>query len=129
MERRHRRYKVVVEVERIRGECPRFQDGDRIVYVEPAILLDETSIATRQLCPFALMNIFPYVVALGRGITAMELGLATNGDDGFVACQAPDRGETPKAHGQVVFAMRRIPIDRSLVDRSRADRLARGLPG
>lgn len=94
--------RLAVKVKEIRGKCPVFKVGDRIVFDEPKIILDETN----ALCIHALGSMFSMLIALSRGTSFKELGLAKEeGDIGYVQCLDP--GPPYTFGGTVVFEIRR----------------------
>ena len=99
MKRVHR---LIVTVKEIRGECPVFKVGDRIVIEEPKIVPEKTD----ALCVHALGSMLSIIIALGRGVSFKELGLAKEeGNVGYVQCLDPGPPYTPG--GTVIFEIRR----------------------
>ena len=95
-------YRLVITVKKIRGKCPVFKVGDRIVIEGPDIVLGKTD----ALCVHALGSMLSMVVALGRGVSFEELGLAKEeGDAGYVQCLDP--GPPYTLGGTVIFEIRR----------------------
>jgi len=95
-------HRLIIEVKEIRGKCPVFKVGDRIVIEEPKIVPEKTD----ALCVHALGSILSMVIALGRGVGFEELGLAKEeGDVGYVQCLDP--GPPYTLGGTVVFEIRR----------------------
>ena len=94
--------KIVVTVKEICGKCPVFKVGDRIVFDEPKIILEETD----ALCTHAFGSMMSMLVALSRGASFKELGLAKNEENvGYVQCLDP--GPPYTSGGTVVFEIRR----------------------
>lgn len=94
--------KIVVVVKEIRGKCPVFKVGDRMVFDEPKMVLGETD----ALCIHALGSMISMLVALSRGTSFKELGLAKNEVNvGYVQCLDP--GPPYTSGGKVVFEIRR----------------------
>lgn len=94
--------KIVVMVKEIRGKCPVFKVGDRVVFDEPKIILEETD----ALCIHALGSMISMLIALSRGTSFKELGLAKNEENmGYVQCLDP--GPPYTSGGTVVFEIRR----------------------
>jgi uncharacterized repeat protein (TIGR04076 family) len=96
-------YDLVVEVEEIKGTCPVFRHGDRMVFLEGYRLdLDETD----ALCSHAMGALLPWLAALSKGAQPQDLGLAREGDtDAHVQCPDPGRGHTDG--GTVLFRIKR----------------------
>ena len=95
-------YRLVITVKEIRGNCPVFSVGDRIVIESPEIVPEETD----ALCVHALGSMLSLIIALSRGVSFRELGLAKEaGDVGYVQCLDPGPPYTPG--GTVVFEIRR----------------------
>ena len=95
-------HRLIIKVKKIRGKCPVFKVGDRIVIEEPKIVPEKTD----ALCVHALGSILSMVIALGRGVGFEELGLAKEeGDVGYVQCLDP--GSPYTLGGTVTFEIRR----------------------
>jgi uncharacterized repeat protein (TIGR04076 family) len=56
--------RLEIVVKEIRGKCPVFKPGDRIVIEGPEVKLDETD----AICTHAFASLLPYIVALRKGI-------------------------------------------------------------
>ena len=95
---------LLVEVVRIEGRCDAYEVGDSF-RVERGWLL----VAERPVCMHALSALLPYYVALSRGVTPRELGLAREGgeesDAAFLRC--PDPCDITGG-GSVTFRVRTI---------------------
>ena len=65
-------------VEEIRGTCPVYSKGDRIVISGPNIVLTESD----ALCTHALSTILHYTTVLEHAWRPVELGLTTPEDPG-----------------------------------------------
>ncbi len=89
---------LLVQVHEIRGRCPVYKEGDKMVFRRGYNLDLECSDA---LCTHALGCMLPFLAALARGIAPGELGLSKGGQDAFVQC--PDPGEPCTSGGTVVF--------------------------
>lgn len=95
-------YRLVIRANEIRGNCPVFEVGDKIVVESPHIILNETD----ALCVHALGSMLSMITALSHGINLKELGLAhENGNVGYVQCLDP--GHPYTAGGTVTFEIRR----------------------
>lgn len=93
---------LVIEVEKIRGKCPVFKKGDRIV-LRGGYNLDTEQ--TDALCSHAMGSLLPFLQVLNRGVPPAELGLAKDGEDAFINC--PDPGEPHTGGGTVTFRIKR----------------------
>lgn len=76
--------KLEIKVVEIRGKCPVFKLGDRIVIEGPRINLEETD----AVCTHAFASLLPYIVALRKGIKPNEIGL---GRERRLTCSASTR--------------------------------------
>ena len=96
------RYRLIITAKEIRGTCPVFNVGDKIVIDVPEILSKETD----ALCVHALGSMLSMIVALSKGVSFEELGLAKNeGDVGYVQCLDP--GPPTTRGGTVLFEIQR----------------------
>ncbi|MEM2916873.1 MAG: TIGR04076 family protein [Candidatus Bathyarchaeia archaeon] len=95
-------FRLTVKVKEIRGKCPVFKLGDKIVVEEPEILVKETD----ALCVHALGSMLSMIVPLSRGISFKTLGLAKEDENiGYVQCLDPSFPYT--AGGTVIFEIKR----------------------
>ncbi len=93
--------KLIIEVVEIRGTCPVYRIGDRIVLDEGYIVnLEETD----NICMHSLASILPYYNALAKGIEPKELGLAQNGESAYIQCLDP---QEHTGGGTVIFKVTR----------------------
>jgi uncharacterized repeat protein (TIGR04076 family) len=78
--------KLLVTVKEIKGHCPVYKIGDRIVLDEGYRLnLEETD----SMCLYSVASILPYYIALYRGVSPRELGLTRDGKNAHVQCLDP----------------------------------------
>ena len=99
-------YRLFITVKEIRGNCPVFSIGDRIAIEAPEIIPEKTD----ALCVHALGSMLSMIIALSRGVSFKELGLAREeGDVGYIQCLDPGPPYTPG--GTVVFEIRREMIE------------------
>ena len=78
--------KLLITVKEIKGNCPVYRVGDRIVLDEGYRLnLKETN----NVCMHSLSSIMPYYVALFRGVDSRKLGLSKDGKKAYVQCLDP----------------------------------------
>jgi len=95
-------HRLIVTVKEIRGECPVFKVGDRIVIEGPNIVPEKADV----LCVHALGSMLSMIIALGRGVSFKELGLAKEeANIGYVQCLDP--GPPYTLGGTVIFEIRR----------------------
>ena len=74
--------KIVTKVVEIKGFCPVYKKGDKIVFDEGYKLnLEETD----AVCIHSLASILPYYNAIYRGISPKDMGLG----EGYVQCLDP----------------------------------------
>jgi uncharacterized repeat protein (TIGR04076 family) len=93
-----------VEVVEVRGHCPVYNVGDKIVVTDPQIVMEKTD----ALCTHALSSLLHYVIVLERGADPVELGLSKPEDSEHAYIQCVDPGEPYTQGGTVVFKIRRI---------------------
>jgi len=95
-------YRLIITAREIRGKCPVFKVGDKIVVEKPKIMVKKTD----ALCVHAFGSMLSMITALSRGVSFKELGLAKKeGDSGYVQCLDPG---TPYTNGgTVIFEIRR----------------------
>ena len=87
----------VIEVTEIKGKCPVYKKGDKIVIEGPRIDMDKTE----AICIHALAPLLHYVVALSEGADPRKLGLSKDGKYAYIQCVDP--GEPYTAGGSVIF--------------------------
>ena len=93
-----------IEVCEIRGKCPVYKVGDKIVVDDPKIVLRETD----ALCTHALSSLLHYVLALEEGADPVKLGLSKPEDREHAYIQCVDPGKPYTDGGTVIFRCRRI---------------------
>jgi len=98
-----------IEVCEVRGYCPVYKVGDKMVIDDPKIVLEETD----ALCVHALSSLLHYVLVLDRGGDPVELGLSKPEDRENAYIQCVDPGEPYTHGGTVIFKIRRIKEERS----------------
>ncbi len=75
-----------IEVVDIKGDCPVYSLGDKIVLDDGyRVNLAETD----AICMHSLASIFPYYVAISKGTRGDQLGLSKEGEEAFVQCLDP----------------------------------------
>lgn len=88
-----------IEVVEVRGVCPVYKVGDRIMVDDPKIVLPETD----ALCTHALSSLLHYIIALERGIDPVSLGLTKQASSTHAYIQCVDPGEPYTEGGTVIF--------------------------
>jgi uncharacterized repeat protein (TIGR04076 family) len=88
----------------IRGKCPVYKVGDRIVIDDPEIVLAETD----ALCVHALSSLLHYVLILEKGGDPVELGLTKAEDKEHAYIQCVDPGEPYTRGGTVIFKIKKV---------------------
>jgi len=93
-----------IEVVEIKGKCPVYKRGDKIVIDGPRIVLEKTD----ALCIHALSVILHYAVALDEGADPVKLGLTKKSDkeNAYVQCVDPWKPYTEG--GTVIFRIKNI---------------------
>ncbi|WP_297068716.1 TIGR04076 family protein [Thermococcus sp.] len=91
--------RIEVTVKEIRGKCPVFNPGDRIVIEGYTVRLEETD----AICTHAFASLMPHLVALRKGIKPSELGLG-RGRKAYVQCLDP--GPPYTDGGTVIFEIK-----------------------
>jgi len=98
----NKRYRLTITVKEIRGNCPVFKLGEKIVVEPPKIIIEETD----NLCIHALGCMLSMLVPLSRGISFKNLGLAKEeGETGYMQCLDPGKPYTNG--GTVIFEIKR----------------------
>ncbi len=93
-----------IRVCEIRGICPVYKVGDRIVIDDPKIILEKTD----ALCTHALSALLHYVTILEHDWCPVKLGLTRPEDSERAYMQCVDPGEPYTEGGTVIFEVRRI---------------------
>jgi len=94
--------RLIITVKEIRGNCPVFNVGDRIVIDSPKIVVNNTD----NICIHAFGCILSMIVPLSRGIGFRQLGLAKEeGEKGYIQCLDPGKPYTDG--GTVLFEIQR----------------------
>ena len=79
---------LIAKVIAIEGHCPVYEIGDKIVIEDGFRLnLEETD----AVCMHSLASLMPYYVALSKGVSPGELGLAGESGRAYVQCLDPAR--------------------------------------
>lgn len=98
-----------IVVWKIRGKCPVYKLGDKIVIEDPEIKLKETD----ALCVHALSTLLHYALVLDIAWNAVELGLTKPEDKEHAYIQCVDPGEPYTHGGTVIFKIRKVEKGKS----------------
>ena len=93
-----------ITVDEIKGKCPIYKIGDRIVIDGPEIVMEKTD----ALCTHALSTILHYSTILDQEWVALELGLTRDGDENHAYMQCADPGQPYTEGGTVIFRCRKL---------------------
>ena len=78
---------LIIKVIEIKGKCPVYGIGDKIV-LQKGYILDPKE--TDTVCMHSLVSILPFYVALSKGVKAKDIGLAKrNSNEAYVQCLDP----------------------------------------
>jgi len=97
-----------IRVAEVRGYCPVYKVGDKIMIDDPKIVLEKTD----ALCTHALSSLLHYVLVLERGADPIELGLSKPEDKKHAYIQCVDPGKPYTMGGTVIFKIRKIKKDK-----------------
>ena len=98
-----------ITVHEIKGNCPVYNLGDKIVVENPEIKLKETD----ALCTHALSTILHYVLILEYDWCPLRLGLTKEDDQDHAYIQCLDPGKPYTNGGTVIFRISSIEKDTS----------------
>ncbi len=98
------KYRLVITVEKVKGKCPVYAPGDRMIVEMPRLVLEETT----SLCIHAFTAMQTILQALARGYSAKALGVGPSDDEAYVQC--PDPGPPYTNGGTVIFKVKRYPV-------------------
>jgi len=102
-------YRLIITVKEIRGNCPVFKVGEKIVIQSPKMVINETD----NLCIRAFGCMLSMIVPLSHGTSFEQLGLTkTNAEKGYVQCLDPGKSYTDG--GTVLFEIKREKCDSKL---------------
>ena len=98
------KYSVILEVKEVRGFCPLYKAGDKIVIKE--FYIDSKS--SKNICMHFLSATSTLLSAFIHGTSAIKLGIGSKEDVGYLQC--PDPGPPYTKGGTVIFELRRKPL-------------------
>ncbi|MGB9630959.1 MAG: TIGR04076 family protein [Candidatus Methanodesulfokora sp.] len=94
-------YRVTLEAKEVRGFCPIYKKGDKIVlnrfYIDVA--------SSKDICIHMFSAFLTILSAFAHGSSAVDLGIGSLEDVGYLQC--PDPGPPYTRGGTVVFELRR----------------------
>jgi len=97
-----------IVVHKIKGKCPVYKIGDRLIIDDPEIILEKTD----ALCTHALSTLLHYITTLEHNWCPVKLGLTTPEDPENAYMQCVDPGRPYTEGGTVIFRCRRINEDK-----------------
>jgi uncharacterized repeat protein (TIGR04076 family) len=99
------RYKIILSVKDIQGNCPLYEVGDKIViehfYIESSL--------SQNICLHAFSAMLSLLSAFSHGVSAKELGIGPEENIGYLQC--PDPGAPYTGGGRVLFELRREALN------------------
>ncbi len=96
------KYQLIITVKEIRGNCPVFKPGQKIVVESPKIIVKETD----NICIHAFGCMLSMLVPLSHGESFKKLGLSKEeGEKGYMQCLDPGKPYTNG--GTVIFEIKR----------------------
>ena len=98
-----------IQVIKIRGKCPVFKLGDKIIVDDPEIVLNKTD----ALCTHALSSLLHYVLILDAGADPVRLGLSKPDDKENSYIQCVDPGAPYTDGGTVIFRIKRLEKEKN----------------
>ena len=104
------RNRVVLEVHNIRGHCPVYKKGDKLI-IDPIPNEDVSKVNLKEtdaLCTHALPSILHYVLILENHWNPFQLGLTKKDDQDNAYIQCLDPGQPYTEGGTVIFRIRKI---------------------
>ncbi len=90
----------------IKGYCPVYKEGDKIMMEDPKIILNRTD----ALCTHALSTILHYTTILAHDWCPVKLGLTTEKDKEDAYMQCVDPGKPYTIGGTVIFNCKKIDL-------------------
>lgn len=93
-----------ITVHDIKGHCPVYKVGDKIVIQNPQIILEKTD----ALCTHALPSLLHYALILEKNWNPLQLGLTKKNDQDNAYIQCLDPGQPYTDGGTVIFRITKI---------------------
>ena len=94
-------YRVIITVKEIRGHCPIYKVGDKIL-IEKFYINSKNS---QNICIHALSSMLTLLSSFLHGSSAVELGIGSQENIGYLQC--PDPGSPYTKGGTVLFELKR----------------------
>jgi len=95
------KYSVTATVKEVKGYCPIYKQGDRIVFENHYVRSDESD----DVCIHALSSMLTLLSAFLHGVSAVNLGIGKEENKGYLQC--PDPGEPYTCGGTVILELKR----------------------
>ena len=93
-----------IRVHEIKGFCPVYKKGDKVIIKDPEIVLKKTD----ALCTHALSTLLHYTTILEHNWCPVELGLTTDKEPDCAYMQCVDPGKPYTKGGTVIFKCKKI---------------------
>ena len=93
-----------IVVHEIRGKCPVYKVGDKMLIDDPRILVNKTD----AICTHALSSLLHYSLVLQKGVDPVKLGLSKPQDREHAYIQCMDPGKPYTDGGTVIFRCGRV---------------------
>ena len=94
-------HQITITVKEVHGHCPIYKTGDKII-VEKFYIDSKKS---KNICLHAFAAISTLLSALIHGSSAMDLGIGSEENVGYIQC--PDPGPPCTKGGTVLFELKR----------------------
>jgi len=94
-------YRVTATVKEIRGKCPLYAHGEKIVFEDFYV----KSSQSKDICIHAISAMSTLLSTLLHGRSAVDLGIGPEPDVSYIQC--PDPGPPYTKGGTVVFELKR----------------------
>ena len=96
-----RRYRVVATVKEVKGKCPIYHLGDKIVFED----FYAKASKSKDICIHAFVGASTLLSPFLHGISARDIGINMEPDTGYIQC--PDPGPPCTKGGTVIFELKR----------------------
>jgi len=93
-----------ISVTEIKGFCPVYKKGDKIIIDDSKIIINKTD----ALCTHALSTLLHYVTVLEHDWCPIKLGLTTEKDPEHAYMQCVDPGKPFTKGGTVIFRCKKL---------------------